>query len=224
MLPSAAEAGTIINRPLAIGLSQGLVGHWTFDGKDMNSATGTAYDISGNRNNGILTNGPKEVSGRIGQALEFDGVDDYVQVASSSVLDNLTKDITISSWVKRDRKNRDFIFFRSDTSQISLSLGFVGDNFVYFGTSASIYANVGDDTNWHHVLGVIKSGSARIYYDGVLVVTGAVPSLSAIGIIRIGVESPYSPGTQFDGIIDEVRLYNRALSTDEIKRLYNMGR
>src|SRR3989338_11448118 len=83
-LPKAAEAGFLINRPLYIGLTDGLVGSWTFDGPDM--AADTAFDKSGNANNGTLTNGPVRTEGKIGQALSFDGVDDGVQVIDSSSL------------------------------------------------------------------------------------------------------------------------------------------
>ena len=82
-LPLPAHAGTIINRPLAIGLNQGLVGHWTFDQKDMKS-NNLAYDVSGQGNTGTLTNGPVRAIGRIGQALNFDGVDDRVGVGSGA--------------------------------------------------------------------------------------------------------------------------------------------
>ena len=71
-LATDTHAAVIIQRPLYIGLTNGLVGSWSFDGPDM--AGVTAYDRSGNANNGTLTNGPVRAVGRIGQALGFDGV------------------------------------------------------------------------------------------------------------------------------------------------------
>ena len=68
-------------------LEQGLIGHWTFDGKDTpwSSATaGTAIDRSGNGNNGTLTNMTRAGSptiGKLGQALNFNGINDYVDAA-----------------------------------------------------------------------------------------------------------------------------------------------
>ena len=70
LLPSAADAGFLINRPLYIGLTDGLVGYWSFNSADI--AADTAYDRSGNANNGTLTNGPVRTEGKIGQALSFD--------------------------------------------------------------------------------------------------------------------------------------------------------
>src|SRR3989344_3227356 len=76
--------------------TSGLVGHWTFD---EGSGT-TAQDSSGNNNTGILTNGPTWTTGKIGQALNFDGVDDYVDVANESNFDfERTDPFSISLWV-----------------------------------------------------------------------------------------------------------------------------
>jgi hypothetical protein len=79
------------------GPTNGLVGYWTFDGKDMSGVQ--AYDRSGNGNHGTLTNGPMRRIGKIGQALEFDGSDDLVNGIGGTSLNNLA-DITVSAWIK----------------------------------------------------------------------------------------------------------------------------
>src|SRR3989337_2906315 len=94
--PNSAAAALLINRPLYIGLNSGLVGYWSFDGPDM--ANVTAYDRSGNANNGTLTNGPTRAVGRIGQGLSFDGSNDYVSFGNASSLNPATA-ITISAWI-----------------------------------------------------------------------------------------------------------------------------
>jgi hypothetical protein len=74
--------------------TSGLVGYWPFD-----EGTGTiAYDKSGNNNNGTLLNGPTWTSGKVGGALSFDGVNDYVNVGTSTILKNITSSITMSTW------------------------------------------------------------------------------------------------------------------------------
>src|SRR3990167_11541412 len=80
---NAAEAALIIQAPKYIGLTNGLVGYWSFDGKDM--AGVTAYDRSGNNNNGTLTNGPTRAIGKIGQGLSFDGVGDSVAIGTPAI-------------------------------------------------------------------------------------------------------------------------------------------
>src|SRR5262245_31987300 len=73
-----------------------LIAHWQLD---ENSGTATA-DTTANRNDGTLTNGPIWAPGYIGNALSFDGVNDYVQVPNSASL-GITTDITLAAWVKR---------------------------------------------------------------------------------------------------------------------------
>ena len=82
VIPRYAEAGLMVNRTLYLGLTNDLVGHWTFDGPHMGGAGTTATDISGQGNHGTLTNGPVRAAGKLGQALEFDGGNDYVSVGS----------------------------------------------------------------------------------------------------------------------------------------------
>jgi large repetitive protein len=97
-----AQASFILHKPNAIGLSNGLVGWWTFDGKDISGVQ--AYDRSGNGNRGILTTGPVQAVGKIGQALQFDGVDDSVSINDANSLD-LTTAVTVSAWFKADSWN-----------------------------------------------------------------------------------------------------------------------
>jgi len=90
---------TIINKLIRtnIDLERGLVGHWTFDGKDMNP---NARDRSGQGNHGNLTGFTSTTTapGKIGQALDFDGNDNYVTMADSAVFDFGTGDFSISGW------------------------------------------------------------------------------------------------------------------------------
>ncbi|MCK4553441.1 LamG domain-containing protein, partial [Candidatus Parcubacteria bacterium] len=80
-------------------LTDGLVGHWTFNGADMDwaSTTAEALDRSGNSNNGNVI-GAKAAIGKVGQGMEFDGVDDYVDVPDADSLD--ATNVTLSAWVK----------------------------------------------------------------------------------------------------------------------------
>jgi hypothetical protein len=71
-----AQASFILHKPSTLGVNNGLVGWWTFDGKDISGVQ--AYDRSGNGNRGILTSGPVRGIGKIGQGLNFDGVNDYI--------------------------------------------------------------------------------------------------------------------------------------------------
>src|SRR3989338_2910224 len=103
LLPQTANAGFIVKAPPYIGLNEGLVGFWSFNGPDMSQSTNNvwALDRSGQGNNGVLKNMATSTArkiGKLGQALEFDGVNDYVDVGSDTTLDNISI-MTISAWI-----------------------------------------------------------------------------------------------------------------------------
>ena len=87
--PFTLAAGPALPAPLP-----SPVGHWSFD----DGVGVTATDLSGNGNTGVLVNEPTWTTGRLGSALSFDGVNDYVEVAHSDSL-NLRTELTVSTWV-----------------------------------------------------------------------------------------------------------------------------
>ena len=93
----ATVALTLTTNP---DLERGLVGHWTFDGEDVNIATNVITDRSGSGNNGKtfgMDTATTTAFGKIGQAFEFDGVDDYISVPDDDSLDTISA-ISISTW------------------------------------------------------------------------------------------------------------------------------
>ncbi|MDD3007061.1 MAG: LamG domain-containing protein [Candidatus Pacebacteria bacterium] len=218
-------------------LDYGLVGYW-----DMEEGGGqTVYDKSGNGNDGTLGSsssiesadpvfGPgHDSSGENGTGMVFDGVDDYTKVGDSNSLD-IADEITLSAWVKRDESDvSDGIVFKNH----GYLLAFDNVNHVYFnyhnGTSwvGEAHSSVLiTDLDWHHVVASYKKdrGTVQIFVDGemsketsVVADTIAVDSYSFF----IGHCMNWSDSWHFAGSIDEVRVYNRALSDDEIRQLYN---
>src|SRR6266540_787980 len=203
-----------------------LVGHWKLD-----EGSGIIVaDSSANGNNGTLTNGTAWVSGWISNALSFDGVDDYVEVPNSSNL-GITADITLAAWIKRATLgNYGAVVSKTDGNSIcDYDLYFVGGaNTLHFyadGQSPQETISIGavSDTEWHHVA-VTRSGETVAFYiDGAPAGTATVSGESADNPIplRIGTDGPgYSADSMLSGLIDEVRVYARALSPQEIRALY----
>jgi len=212
----------------------GLVGHWKFD---ENSGT-SAYDSSGNGNLGTLTNGPTRTASascKVGDCLNFDGAGDYINFASYNSLNNLDK-FTLSAWMLMDaRKYIPTIINKGpetaaqhiwwgvrSNNQIWLELGDSAGYATY--SSSAISWNLGQ---WYHLAVTFDNTAKEVrhYRDGQLVniVSTVGKDLnSGTYTMKIGWYWGSSPTNyDFDGSIDDVRIYNRALSATEITQLYN---
>src|SRR3989338_10136166 len=111
-LPSAASAAARFHMPpnyLRVGASS-LIGHWTFDGIDMSWSTNKALDKSASGNAVTITNmstTTSPVKGKIGQALSFDGVNDYIDAGDINAMDGLST-LSVSGWFKFNTLGIDF--------------------------------------------------------------------------------------------------------------------
>lgn len=210
-------------------LENGLVGHWTFDGKNM---TSNVADSSGSGNTGYLVNftSTTTVIGRIGQALEFDGNNDYVYVSNNPGLS--TGVVTVATWIYWEGDTgRDVILnMHNENDDLWLNVNTSGSDKlnIYFGDLASPgYHNSTDAIErnaWQHVIGLWDGSNVKLYINGV-----EQASVSTSGSVNIGDNSwtigrrESSSTYEFHGRIDDTRVYNRALSAIEVKRLYQLG-
>jgi hypothetical protein len=217
-------------------LTSGLVGYWSFNGPDI--AGDIAYDRSGQGNNGTLTNGPTGIRGKIGQALDFDGVDDGVDVSSGGPPSNFVSpsEGTLSAWIKPNATQQDAAQVAQDPMIIGNDLnsggGFLGIyidpsniSFYHYDGSTDTVTTAWTPDTWIHVVWVHAGGNLYGYRNGVLVgstASGNTENLS-LGTMTVGGTLNDLGGYEFNGVIDDVIIYNRALSQDEIKRLYKIG-
>jgi hypothetical protein len=214
--------------------SSGLVGYWKFE-----EATGnTVLDSSGNNNSGSLINSSRTV-GLYGQALQVTGSNSsHASIPASASINSMTNQITVSAWV---RPNVQPVGFRAVVNrQIGDSLhpdqfflGFGPRNQVMkykweIGTSdgeGNVYEGSPTTDRWVHMVGTYDGSMLRLYVDGVQI--GSSPLTGNILVdnnpVTIGAAENYGEGTplgdRFNGLIDEVRIYNRALSATEVKNL-----
>ena len=224
----------VVNKTNKTRISNGLVGHWTFDGRDIYGTT--ALDSTSNKNNGTLTGAPAPTLGQIGQALDFDGVDDYVQMGDLNSLDSVTT-FTVSAWFKRRAVNSlMYIVEKATDNTHVVALEVLNDGLAYLLVRNGVTGHgtfATNDTNWHHIVMVYdgsQSGDTLQltgYLDGVkktLAIGNDIPTSTAdhSGNFSIGDQRSHVLFT--DGKIDDVRIYNRALSNDEIYQLYNSSR
>jgi hypothetical protein len=217
---------------IAEGADPSLVGRWKFD---ENGGT-TATDSSGHGNDGIIY-GATWTPDIFGFALQFDGIDDYVEAPKSVSLDDITSEITLTAWVNistgtrqtiLDRflcgtvNERSFEFDIDSTGEVNFSLcgdGSVGDS-VWL-KSAGV---VSPDT-WTHLAAASDGTTMKIYINAVQDLNTEIPpsgihvSAANLNIGRWLYASPNDWYYPFNGKLDEVRIYNRVLSENEIKKL-----
>jgi len=193
-----------------------LVGWWAFD---EGSGT-TAKDSSGKGNDGTLNGGVTWVPGWRGSALEFNGTSGYVGTGKSLL--NNAVDFTMCGWVKSQNSNasRIGLFGQNDLIEMGFNSG-----------NAEIWGATGGTTNtawafnnaseWHHLAVVDSGASMMIYIDGVLANTGGGGThATSTFFFNIGGGGVWdASGNWFDGQIDDVRLYSRALTAQELKSM-----
>ena len=214
----------------------GLVGYWKFD----EGAGTTAVDSSGNNNNGTLIDNPDWVDGKIGKALEFNGSTNYVEINDSDSLDGFDE-ITIEAWVKPILGQRGAVVSRylydynipinERVYELTVEQGgTIGFALSSDGSSATWLEsnNTVQNNEWNHIAAVSDGNTMRIYINGEQDPnTKAAPASlhSSSYNLQIGTweYSPNQRDTYFNGVIDEVKIYNRALSAEEIKADYEAG-
>jgi len=205
--------------------AQGLVGYWPFD-----EGTGTiAYDYSGNNNNGTLVNGPQWVAGKIGYSLGFDGTNKYVHTATftnfpSSFLSTCAwiKTNVTSAYIWQINRSPSNYYYEGIFRIYNGKVQFWDYSTTYgFSASSQTSNRSVNDNNWHFVCFVKANTTGKYYIDGNFdnQVTASVNVQYGSNNFVIG-KDYRDNASYFNGLIDEVRIYNRALSAEEIKALY----
>ncbi|MCG8386206.1 MAG: LamG domain-containing protein [Cytophagales bacterium] len=211
-------------------LSRGLTVYWPFD-----EASGTvAADSSGNGLAGTLAGGltfeANSAPGIIGNALTFDGVDDRVSKDDAATFGALDFPFTLSTWVKTTGTNDVFVFLGDkDDTDTYFAIRNNGEGNVRLQArfnrgSQNINGGNLNDGAWHHVAGVFRDANFHeLFLDGASQGT-LIPSdgFYSPGIDRFtaGRADDSTPANQFVGELDEVKLFDRALNTNEIQTLF----
>ncbi|PLW80160.1 hypothetical protein C0585_03980, partial [Candidatus Woesearchaeota archaeon] len=199
----------------------------------MDESSGTIVDSSGLGNNGTQYNGVTYLAeGMLGTAISFDGDNDYINITPMSISNNFT----LSCWVKgavNPSNQSDWAKFISGHKHSNLK----HNTFLQLGADGEFQAGFHDGTNyqvistnitatkniWFHILGTYDGTDLKIYVDGIMS-NSTSPSVSVDSFDEMMVGSGYVLGTYFfNGSIDEVVIWNRSLSADEIMDLYKRG-
>ncbi|MHC4585903.1 MAG: LamG domain-containing protein [Planctomycetota bacterium] len=212
-------ASFILVLSVAVSTQADLVGYWTFD-----EGSGTiAYDSSGNGLDGTFNGDPQWVIGQVGGALEFDG-DDSVEIPHNDLL-SITDEITITAWTYMNANASGEMAIVSKGGWGAMDLPYELTETPGAQIWWQFYDDGGRDTcaapsppieEWHHVAATYDGQIFKCYIDGELgdewEYAGTMPENTAS--LTIGQRS--RGGTYYIGIIDDVAIYNRAFSADEI--------
>jgi hypothetical protein len=187
-------------------------------------ASGTTIaDRSGNGNTGTISGATSTASGKFGRALSFDGVNDIVNIADSPSLD-LSPAMTLEAWVRPAASGWRTVLMRERPNGLAYALyGSTDTNrpSTEFRLSTSPVHEIRGTTAlpsaaWSHLAATFDGDVLRLYVNGVEVSSKLVRGTIEVGsgALRIGGNTIW--GEYFSGLIDEVRVYNRALSAAEI--------
>jgi hypothetical protein len=207
-----------------------LIAWWKFD-----EGSGTIATDSVGDNNGTII-GATWTTGQVGGALSFDGVDDYVDVGdpADGSLDFGTENFSISAWVKQsDLGTFGGVFSKTSvTNGLGYGLHIEDENRFYFRTGiagwdkTAVTSNTSISTDtWYHVVGVREDTTLKIYVNGSLdnSTTGTLRDVDNTVSAVIGRFYGNFDGHYHNGTIDDVRIYDGALSAEEILQLCKEG-
>lgn len=206
-----------------------LVAWYRFDADN----SGLILDATGNDNNGVCSVGTTcpaftGTDGRPAGAFNFAGDGNYIELANEGEFD-FRSNFSVALWMKAGNLGRSWaqLIGKGDSAWAIERQS--GSNNLSFTTFAPAPDNLFAATNvadgqWHHVAAVYDGQSKRLYIDGNLVAQRSFSSLVSTNNInvRLGYNSEYTSG-QYDGLLDDVRIFKRALSVQDIVQIVSEG-
>ena len=193
-----------------------LVSHWDFDD---GTGSPTLTDVVGSGNGTLTLMDPATdwVAGKYGDALDFDGNDDYVRLSPTVAM---TDTFTMSMWIKPVMANDYETLIAADEPDNEVEgfwlRGNTG-NITFWFSSADHESNTAMSANeWHHIAFTNDGGNGTFYLDGSP--DGTVSNAPGVNFELMGNDAI---NEQYQGLMDEVRIYDRALTSDEISDLAN---
>lgn len=193
------------------------------------SSGNISYDKSSNDLNAVITNIASDnigIPSQVEQSLYFDGVDDQVILSDSAELDSITSELTVCFWVKDENQGSNSGYI---SKEINASQGWAIEDDRFFiwcsGDNADNAYDDIDDNEWHHMAYTWDGTDSKVYKDGVLFdsLTDGAGTISTnddpliLGYTKLSANNE----NEFEGQLDEVRVYNVALSADQIALIYD---
>lgn len=211
-----------------------IVGVWLFD----EGSGDTAKDSSGKGNDGTLTNGPVWVEGKSGMALQFDGTDDFVDVDDTDKLSGGDgKKLTIVAWFKTSKisgpDSTPIItkYLSAQEKDWGLTVDAGRLKFAYetggagadFEVGAPSMGGVVELDEWYHAAFVLDGTDVKVYLDGAEVAAVTLPTETPNTDVNVNIGAVVYRNNYFQGVIDEVAVFNSVLSEGDISAIMDGG-
>ena len=205
-----------------------LAGRWTFDdGTDRSVPDSSRHGRNGTLKGGLSVE-KDLVPGRAGQALKLDGDDDYVEISNYKGVIG-TRPRTIAAWIKTATSKGEITSWGAEDYGQMWTFCFIRGRVGVTPNGGYLYMNEQtNDDKWHHVASVVEEAELPNLHDHVtLYRDGTLAEIHDIGLldlwpIETGAALDVRIGRAFKGLIDDVRIYDRALSDDEVNLLFKL--
>ncbi len=205
--------------------SSGLIGHWTLD----TITSGVVSDSSGQGNNGVIVGDPIATTGRINTALQFSGNGDRIVVSDRAELD-FSNQLTIAAWISPTSRQAQVVAKKARINTVDgfeLSLSSAGSVFARFNQMSSADAfrvdslatYPTDGTTWMHVAATYDGTTIKLYVNGSLQSSRSAVFQIGPNNASLGLGAQDDGMSPFSGRLDDVFLFNKALSAAEIATL-----
>ena len=219
-----------------IDWNRSLVGWWRLNNETGENAT--FFKDSSSWGNNATCSGAAcptfTTTGKMGGACQFDGANNYLTVPSNQSL-NVTNKITMEFWIKPGALPENYVIWKASPESDSITKGYA-----FLMTSGTLYVRLGDGTSrhqftvghsmimtgttWYHIAAVYNGTTLSIYSNGALIYTSSDDIFTIVNDnTPLYIGSRGGDNYWFNGTIDEVKIWNRALSAQEINASYDAG-
>lgn len=205
-------------------IKDGLMGYWSLD---KTTIEGKKVKEIINKLDGEIKGDPKIVEGKVKEALEFKSIGDYVEIPHNEALNFGTSDFTVCVWAKTSATTgrwaqRHDIVGKGDPSVSGYAISADSNKGFFWVGGAGEFSGVSDinDDKWHLIVGLREASDCLIYIDAKLENKGTNSENVDTQLSLIFAKHPLKAESYFVGAIDEVYIYNRALTEAEISSIY----
>ena len=215
------------DKPATLDNDPNLVGWWKFDETSGKTAADSSkHNRKGNLMEGLSFN-TNSTSGKILNALKLNG-DGFVEIKKYKGVTG-TRPRTVATWFRTTETRGDIISWGEDDFGKMFIFGHIRGRIGIRPNGGYLYINdETDDNKWHHIAAVVEEAELPNLHDDVKLYKDGEPAeIHDIGLLDLwpidtGSDLDVTIGRRFNGLIDDVRIYDRALSEDEIKAIFKL--